>query len=152
MDIFNSDFQDFIKSFNKYSVEYMLVGGYAVIIRGYSRSTGDMDIWVNKTSANFIKLQQALTEFGLPVAAVPRHQFFSEAFDVFSFGRPPYAIEILTALKGMSSFEEAFNLATIEMVDHVGVRVIHLKHLIKAKEAAGRYKDKNDLENLPQVD
>lgn len=130
----------------------MLVGGYAVILRGYSRSTGDMDIWVNKTSANFEKLQKAITEFGLPIAAVPRQQFFSEAFDVFSFGRPPYAIEILTALKGISNFEEAFNLATIETVDQVEVRVIHLKHLIKAKEAAGRYKDKNDLENLPQMD
>lgn len=130
----------------------MLVGGYAVILRGYSRSTGDMDIWVNKTLANFVNLQKALTEFGLPIAAVPQHQFFSEDFDVFSFGRPPYAIEILTRLKGISSFEEAFNMATIEMVDQVEVRVIHLKHLIKAKEAAGRHKDKNDLENLPRVD
>ncbi len=47
MQIFNEDFQDFIELLNKYDVEYMLVGGYAVIIRGYSRSTGDMDIWVN---------------------------------------------------------------------------------------------------------
>jgi hypothetical protein len=47
MQIFNEDFQDFIELLNKYDVEYMLVEGYAVIIRGYSRSTGDMDIWVN---------------------------------------------------------------------------------------------------------
>jgi hypothetical protein len=111
-----------------------------------------MDIWVNKTEANFKALQKALTQFGLPIAAVPEEKFFSTAFDVFSFGRPPYAIEILTALKGISSFEEAFNSATIEVVDNVEVRVIHLKHLIKAKEAAGRYKDKNDLENLPSTD
>lgn len=130
----------------------MLVGGYAVILRGYSRSTGDMDIWVNKTETNFIALQKALAEFGLPIIAVPAEKFFSTAFDVFSFGKPPYAIEILTSLKGISSFEEAFSLATIEMVDDVDVRVIHLKHLIQAKEAAGRYKDKNDLENLPSVD
>lgn len=152
MDIFNPDFKDFIASFNNSNVQYILVGGYAVILRGYSRSTGDMDIWVNKTEANFKALQKALTQFGLPIAAVPEEKFFSTAFDVFSFGRPPYAIEILTALKGISSFEEAFNSATIEVVDNVEVRVIHLKHLIKAKEAAGRYKDKNDLENLPSTD
>jgi len=152
MDIFNPDFKDFINSLNKCQVQYMLVGGYAVILRGYSRSTGDMDIWVNKTEANFKALKNALAEFGLPIAAVPADRFFSNEFDVFSFGKPPYAIEILTALKGIPSFEAAFNLATIEVVDDVEVRVIHLKHLIKAKEAAGRYKDKNDLENLPSAD
>jgi predicted acyl esterase len=52
MNIFNDDFRDFIQCLNKHQVEYVLVGGYAVIIRGYSRSTGDMDIWVNKTEAN----------------------------------------------------------------------------------------------------
>ena len=152
MDIFNPDFKDFIINLNKYNVQYILVGGYAVILRGYSRSTGDLDICVNKTSANFAALQKALTEFGLPMAAVPPDKFFSDVIDVFSFGRPPYAIEILTALKGISSFEEAFDVATIEVVDDVEVRVLHLKHLVKAKEAAGRYKDKNDLENLPGID
>ncbi len=53
MDIFNPDFRDFINCLNKHNVQYMLVGGYAVILRGYSRSTGDMDIWVDKTADNF---------------------------------------------------------------------------------------------------
>ena len=149
MSIFNPDFKDFIIFFNKYDVEYMLVGGYAVILRGYSRSTGDMDIWVNKTEENFIKLQGALNAFGLPTAAVPKSQFFSEDYDVFSFGRPPFAIEILTKLKGIESFTVANTLASIEKVDDFEVRVIHLKHLLAAKKAAGRSKDINDLENLP---
>ena len=66
MDIFNPDFKDFILFLNQYQVQYMLVGGYAVILRGYSRSTGDMDIWVNKTPKNFKLLQNAIREFGLP--------------------------------------------------------------------------------------
>ena len=76
MDIFNPDFRDFINCLNKHGVQYILVGGYAVILRGYSRSTGDMDIWVNKTASNFKSLQNAITEFGLPAIAVPHHQFF----------------------------------------------------------------------------
>ena len=152
MDIFNPDFKDFILFLNQYQVQYMLVGGYAVILRGYSRSTGDMDIWVNKTPKNFKLLQNAIREFGLPEIAVPEEKFFSEQFDVFSFGRPPYAIEILTALKGISSFEEAYELSTIEIVDNVEVRVIHLKHLLASKKAASRHKDKNDIENLPSLD
>ena len=69
MNIFNEDFCDFIQSLNKFNVEYILVGGYAVIIRGYSRSTGDMDIWVNKTDENYQKLLSAITDFGLPIQA-----------------------------------------------------------------------------------
>ena len=148
MNIFNEDFQDFIKSLNKFGVEYMLVGGYAVILRGYSRSTGDMDIWVNKTAVNYEKLQMAITGFGLPGEAVPANQFFSTDYDVFSFGRPPFAIEIMTAVKGLD-FDPTYIQSTIEKVDELPVRVIHLNHLIEAKKASGRNKDLNDIENLP---
>jgi hypothetical protein len=51
--IFNDDFQDFLKSLNESQVEYILVGGYSVILHGYSRTTGDMDIWVRKTKDNY---------------------------------------------------------------------------------------------------
>lgn len=151
MDIFNEDFQDFIEYFNAYNVEYMLVGGYAVILRGYSRSTGDMDIWVNKTIGNFKLIQKAITKFGLPKLAIPKEKFFSDDFDVFSFGKPPYAIEILTAIKGVE-FSDAYATSTIEKVDNVSVRIIHLNQLIIAKKAAGRNKDLNDIENLPWVE
>jgi hypothetical protein len=152
MNIFNDDFRDFIQCLNKHQVEYVLVGGYAVIIRGYSRSTGDMDIWVNKTEANYVNLLAAIMEFGLPAAAVVKEQFFSNEFDVFSFGKPPYAIEIMTAVKGLD-FMITYDLSTVERIDNVtNVRVVHLNQLREAKKAAGRNKDLNDLENLPSAD
>lgn len=152
MNIFNDDFRDFIQCLNKHQVEYVLVGGYAVIIRGYSRSTGDMDIWVNKTEANYANLLAAIIEFGLPAVAVIKEQFFSNEFDVFSFGKPPYAIEIMTAVKGLD-FMITYDLSTVERIDNViDVRVVHLNQLREAKKAAGRNKDLNDLENLPSVD
>ena len=51
-DLFNEHFRDFIQALNEQQVEYVLVGGMAVILHGYVRSTGDMDIWVNKTKLN----------------------------------------------------------------------------------------------------
>ena len=54
--IFNDDFRDFIKELNNNSVDYMLVGGYAVILHGYGRTTGDMDIWVKNDRVNYLKL------------------------------------------------------------------------------------------------
>lgn len=151
MDIFNDDFQDFIECLNNNKVKYILVGGYAVIIRGYSRSTGDMDIWVEKSQDNYKKLLQAIITFGLPPVAIPKDQFFSDDYDVFSFGRPPFAIEILTTVKGID-FDVAFEQSTIEIINEIQVRVVHINHLIAAKKAAGRHKDLNDVENLPPIE
>ena len=40
--IFHEDFEDFIVALNNNEVEYMVVGGYSVILYGYSRTTGDL--------------------------------------------------------------------------------------------------------------
>lgn len=47
--IFNEDFREFLLALNEKGVRYLLVGGFAVILHGYSRTTGDMDIWVERT-------------------------------------------------------------------------------------------------------
>jgi hypothetical protein len=62
--IFNEDFRDFIKCFNDYNVKYILVGGYSVILHGYSRTTGDMDIWVERTAENYNNIKIAFSHFG----------------------------------------------------------------------------------------
>lgn len=46
--IFNSDFRDFLTALANQKVRYILVGGYFVILHGYSRTTGDMDIWAGR--------------------------------------------------------------------------------------------------------
>ena len=50
--LFNPDFQDFIQALNTNDVAYILVGGYSVILYGYSRTTGDMDLWVQANEEN----------------------------------------------------------------------------------------------------
>ncbi len=146
--IFNDDFRDFIKALNKHSVDYMLVGGYAVILHGYRRTTGDLDIWVRNDKTNYLKLVKVFFEFGLPVLDMTLENFLNtEQMDVFSYGRPPVSIEIMTSVKGCE-FEEAFKLSHIYKEDDLDIRLIHLNTLKKAKKAAGRYKDLDDLEKL----
>ncbi len=52
-DYFNEDFRDFLRALNNNDVDYILVGGMAVILHGYVRTTGDMDIWVRKSKENY---------------------------------------------------------------------------------------------------
>jgi len=40
------DFKELLKLLNSNSVEYLLIGGYAVAIHGHIRATNDLDLWV----------------------------------------------------------------------------------------------------------
>jgi predicted nucleotidyltransferase len=146
--IFNDDFRDFIRALNDNQVEYILVGGYAVILHGYRRVTGDMDVWVNRTKENYLKLTRAFGDFGLPLFDMTESNFLNlDEADVFSFGRPPVGIDILTNLKGVD-FKEAYALSQIFIDGDLEVRYLHLNNLIAAKKAAGRHKDLDDIEKL----
>ena len=146
--IFNEDFTDFLNALNNNRVDYILVGGYSVIIHGYNRTTGDMDIWVRKTLDNYTKLVAAFQEFKMPVFDMSEINFLNnQEMDVFSFGRPPVSIDIMTAVKGVD-FEESFSQAILAEVDEITVRVIHMNQLVQAKKAANRFKDLDDLDNL----
>ncbi|MFT3705043.1 MAG: hypothetical protein QM802_21935 [Agriterribacter sp.] len=146
--IFNDDFRDFIRAMNNNNVEYIVVGGYAVILHGYRRVTGDLDIWVNRTKENYSKLTLAFAEFGLPVFDMTEEKFLdADTVDVFSYGRSPVSIDIITKLKGVI-FEDAFAQSQIFNEEGLTIRFIHLNNLIQSKKAAGRYKDLDDIEKL----
>ncbi|WP_339707858.1 hypothetical protein [Algoriphagus aquimarinus] len=130
--IFEDDFRDFLNALNNQGVEYILVGGFSVIIHGYPRTTGDMDLWVRKTEYNYIKLVEALYEFGMSVFDMTQENFLNhKEWDLFSFGKSPVAIDIMTAVKGLE-FNKTFENAKIYDDGELKVRTIH----------------KNDLENL----
>lgn len=146
--IFNDDFSDFIKCFNDFEVKYVLIGGYSVILHGYSRTTGDMDIWVEKKPENYKKIERAFLHFGMPVFDMTEDDFLNnESQDVYTFGMPPSSIDIMTDVKGLN-FEETYQKAIFFEEDGLMIRTIYIDHLIDAKKAAGRAKDINDLENL----
>ena len=146
--IFNDDFRDFIAALNHHEVEYMVVGGYAVILNGYRRSTGDMDVWVNVTSENHKRLLKAFYSFGLPVSDINEDNFLrNNEMDVFTYGIPPVSIEIMKIVKGCD-FKSAYEISSIYDENGLQIRFIHLNTLIEAKKAAGRHKDMDDIEKL----
>ena len=146
--IFNDDFRDFINSLNQNEVKYILVGGYSVILHGYPRTTGDMDVWVERTPENYICLSKAFSTFGMPMFDMNETNFLSHPnWDVFTFGKPPSAIDIMVEIKGLD-FTMAYNNSIFFEENGLPIRTIRRDDLIKAKLAANRPKDQNDLENL----
>jgi hypothetical protein len=150
--IFNEDFRDFLTALNKQEVRYLLVGGFAVILHGYSRTTGDMDIWVERTPENYLRIKQAFLHFGMPVFDMTENNFLSHPnWDVFTFGVPPVAIDLMVTVKGLD-FETCFANSILFEDDDLKIRTINRNDLLKAKKMAGRAKDVNDIENLPETE
>ena len=143
--IFNPDFKDFLKILSKNKVDYILVGGYAVILHGYIRSTGDMDLWVEKNSSNYEKLKLSYHDFGAPIFG--EDEFLSETVDVWSIGREPNKIEILTHLTGLE-FDNCVENCEFFTEDKLIMPYIFIDDLLINKMATGRYKDLNDVEQL----
>lgn len=133
---------------NKHNVRYILVGGFAVILHGYSRTTGDMDIWVERTKLNYEQIKKAFTEFGMPVFDMTEENFLNHPnWDVFTFGVPPVAIDVMVKVKGLN-FEDNFKQAVFFEDDGLTIRTIHKNQLIRAKEYSNRAKDIDDIQNL----
>lgn len=146
--LFNADFLEFIECFNQNEVEYILIGGYSVILHGYPRTTGDLDLWVKRDEKNYRKIISAFDCFQLPSFEMTLENFLNvDQFDVFRFGRPPVAIDIITDVKGLK-FENAWSNKVVGDFDSVKLNYISLTDLKTTKKATGRYKDLNDLENL----
>ena len=146
--IFNNDFQDFLKSLNDADVKYVLVGGYSVIFHGFPRTTGDLDIFVEVSKENYLKLKKAFSQFGLAMFDMTEENFLLNSdLTVFTFGRSPVSIEILKKISGLS-FEEVFQNAIETEIENIPLKIINLKDLIKNKKTSGRATDINDIENL----
>jgi len=146
--IFHEDFRDFLNALNEAEVRYILVGGYSVVLHGYSRTTGDMDLWVERTSENYKRITKAFRIFGMPLFDMTESNFLSHPiWDVFTFGTPPVAIDIMVNIEGLN-FEDVFQKAVYFEDDDLKIRTINRNDLIAAKKIAGRAKDINDLENL----
>ena len=146
--IFQEDFRDFLKALYEEDVDYILVGGFSVIIHGYSRTTGDMDIWVRKSKENYWKLVKAFFKFGMPVFDMTEWNFLHHPeWNVFSYGKSPVAIDIMTEVKGLD-FDQCFEKSKNYDDGGLLVRTLHKNDLITAKSASRRSKDLDDLENL----
>jgi hypothetical protein len=141
------DFKEFLKLLKDHNVKYLLIGGYAVGYHGYPRATADMDIWIATHPQNAEKIVEVLKEFGFNLPELTIELFLKED-QIVRMGLPPVRLEISTTISGVT-FDECYEERIIDTLDDVEVNLINLKHLKINKKASGRYKDLNDLENLP---
>lgn len=148
LDALNDDFRDFLSDLLAESVEFVVVGAYALAFHGVPRATGDIDILVRPSADNATRVLRALRRFGAPVdAAGLTEADFSRPDVVYQIGLPPRRIDLLTEISALT-FDEVWDSRVEAEFEGKSVCFLGREALIKNKRATGRAKDRADVESL----
>ncbi|HME00380.1 MAG TPA: nucleotidyltransferase [Terriglobia bacterium] len=141
-------YKELLQLLHDHQVEYLIVGGYAVMKYTEPRYTKDLDLWVHNSPQNSVALFHSLAEFGAPLnrdGVTP--ETFTQDQITYQIGIAPVRIDILTHISGVH-FQDAWRKRVESTFFGVPVQFISLDDLIANKKAAGR---SGDLEHLEQI-
>jgi len=154
-DNYSPDVLELLALFYKNKVEYLIVGGQAVIYYGHVRLTGDIDFLYNQTEKNVDKLYIALLEFwNNDIPGLHDKNELMEKNVIFQFGVVPNRIDLISKIEAVN-FREAWQKREIVKINTgkeiIEVYFIDAENLIKNKETLKREKDIDDLKYLKQI-
>ena len=148
-DVLNRDFREFVETMNSNTVDFVLIGGYAMGAYGVVRATVDIDFLYRRTEDNVERLCKALTEYGAPEMVIDADTLLRPDM-VAMFGAPPNRIDLLSDISGVD-FETVWAGSKIIHIGTLPIRLIGLAELRKNKATTGRRKNKEDLRRLPKT-
>lgn len=141
-------FVNMAKAFNDAGVEYILVGGIAVIAHGHNRTTGDVDVWVDNNDENILHLKIALQVLGYDLEGI---QSAMEAYSkggkltIYLDDESEIPVELMPLYSTKISFKEAWKSRIKFPFEGTEIHVVDLDTLIDMKIRAGREQDLRDV-------
>lgn len=154
------DLERILAALGRSGGRYLVVGGVAVVLHGHPRMTADLDLVVQLERDNAMKILEALRALGYrPRAPVPVEDFADEfkrrewieakGLTVFSLWSPTFpATEVDLFVREPFEFDSAYARAIDVLVGGETVKLAAIEDLIALKQAAGRDKDRMDIEAL----
>jgi hypothetical protein len=139
---------------SRHRVRYVVIGGLAAALRGSPSITQDVDVCFARDGENLVRLVEALREAhaelrgaspGLPFRLDARTL---AAGDTFTFTTDDGPLDLIATPAGTAGFDDL--AANADVVDAFGQSflVAGIDDLIRMKRAAGRPKDRVELEIL----
>lgn len=151
MDIMDENLLEFWRLLNHFNVQYIMVGGVAVNLHGYARTTSDIDIWIKDTKENRKQLGLAFSQFGYDEINLEDFQFIPGWTD-FYIGTG-IRLDVLIEMKGLEgySFDDCLQLASVASIENIEVPFLQINQLIANKKAVNRSKDQIDVMELENI-
>jgi len=149
--------QKVIEALDQASVQYALVGGYAVALHGAIRGTVDVDIAIAMNKTSLTQCEQALESIGLksrlPITAHDVFTFRKEYIEnrnliAWSFVNPANPMQVVDIL----ITEDAKKIKCVtKSAFGISVKVASIPDLILMKKKAGRPQDIEDIKALEKL-
>lgn len=127
----------------RHGVRYLFIGKSGAILLGYSDTTQDADLFVEKTGANGEALAKALRELGFDLTEAQADEI-KRGKDFVQLKSGPFDVDLIFAPDGIETFAEAWE----RRLEVDGFPVCHPDDIIASKEAANRVKDRESLPRL----
>jgi hypothetical protein len=138
-------------------VEFVVIGGLALTLRGGSRATFDIDVCYGRSDENLERLARALAEHRPRLRGAPDDlPFLWDARTLrsglnFTLKTDLGDIDLLGEVLGVGGYVEALQASSSMSIYGLDVRVLDLDGLARAKRAAGRVKDLVDLAEIAEL-
>ena len=147
-----------LRALDDHDVRFVVIGGLAARLWGSPTMTNDTDICYARDQQNLEHLSEALHELGARLRGAPDDvPFLVDARTLangqnFTFQTVHGPLDVLGMPSGVDGFDELCrNAAEFDLGDGLTVAVCDLDDLIRMKRAAGRRKDRIELEVLAAV-
>ncbi len=127
----------------RHGVRYLFFGKSAAILLGFSDTTQDVDLYVEKLDSNCEKLVPAIIELGFPLTAEQQTEI-RRGKDFIQLRNGPFDMDLIFAPDGIERFEDAWQ----RHVENHGMPVTHIDDVVASKKAANRQKDRDSLPRL----
>ncbi len=141
-------------------VDYVVIGGVAVIAHGHTRNTRDVDLMAAADRTNLERLAAALRELGARLSGVDAHLFGVDVQDAatlasganFTMETDAGGLDLFNEVPGAAPYEDLRERALVVDLDGLTIRVAGRDDLIRMKRAAGRPQDLDDIAALTASD
>ncbi len=152
-----TQFQKIIQILANDKIDFVVIGGLALIAQGSAYMTSDIDICYKRSEENVKKIVQAFKNYHLTLRGAPKDLPF--IFDEktlkagmnFTFSSELGDIDLLGEIGGIGFYENVLKYS--ERMDLYGFecQVLTVEGLLKSKKAANRRKDQNHIAELEEL-
>ena len=158
-----SAYADLFQALADRDLRFVVVGGVAVNLHGYSRFTNDIDLVIDLEPQHALRFVRALLERGLqPLLPVNAEEFADPAIrdswvtdrnlEVFSMHDPTNPLLVVDLFaRPPIEFDLLWARAVRARIANAEIPIAAIEDLVRMKELAGRPKDEDDIRHLLRI-
>lgn len=146
------EIEGILEALNQARVRYLVVGGVAVVLHGYLRTTADLDLIVQLDRDNVLRAIRALQDYQYrPRAPVSGEDFAESAIREQWIRDKEMGVEIDLFASEPVDFDMVYARALRVPLEKTEATVIAFEDLIALKRSVGRPRDLEDVAALESL-